>query len=32
MDLATGHVKALKIEENAGLKIYNLGTGVDIAF
>ena len=28
-DLAKGHVKALKkIEENAGLKIYNLGTGV----
>lgn len=29
MDLAAGHVKALKkIQENAGLKIYNLGTGV----
>ena len=29
VDLAAGHVKALKkIEENAGLKIYNLGTGV----
>ncbi len=29
VDLARGHVKALKkIEENAGLKIYNLGTGV----
>ncbi len=29
VDLAIGHVKALKkIEENAGLKIYNLGTGV----
>ncbi len=29
VDLALGHVKALqKIEENAGLKIYNLGTGV----
>lgn len=28
MDLASGHVKALKkIEENAGLKVYNLGTG-----
>ena len=28
VDLAKGHVKALKkIEENAGLKIYNLGTG-----
>lgn len=28
VDLADGHVKALKkIEENAGLKIYNLGTG-----
>ena len=28
VDLALGHVKALKkIEENAGLKIYNLGTG-----
>ncbi|MBQ5886772.1 MAG: UDP-glucose 4-epimerase GalE [Clostridia bacterium] len=28
VDLAVGHVKALrKIEENAGLKIYNLGTG-----
>ena len=27
-DLATGHVKALeKIKENAGLSIYNLGTG-----
>ncbi len=29
VDLAQGHVAALKkIEENAGLKIYNLGTGV----
>ncbi|MBP5625256.1 MAG: UDP-glucose 4-epimerase GalE [Lachnospiraceae bacterium] len=29
VDLAKGHVLALKkIEENAGLKIYNLGTGV----
>lgn len=29
VDLADGHVKALKkIEENCGLKIYNLGTGV----
>ena len=29
VDLADGHVKALKkIEENPGLKIYNLGTGV----
>lgn len=29
VDLAVGHVKALnKIKENAGLKIYNLGTGV----
>lgn len=29
VDLALGHVKALKkIQENAGLKIYNLGTGV----
>ena len=29
VDLARGHVKALKkIEEGAGLKIYNLGTGV----
>ena len=29
VDLAKGHVKALKkLEENAGLKIYNLGTGV----
>ena len=29
VDLAKCHVKALKkIEENAGLKIYNLGTGV----
>jgi UDP-glucose 4-epimerase len=29
VDLANGHVKALKkIEEKAGLKIYNLGTGV----
>ncbi len=29
VDLAVGHVKALKkIEEKAGLKIYNLGTGV----
>ena len=28
VDLARGHVKALKkIEENAGLKLYNLGTG-----
>ena len=28
VDLAIGHVKALKkIEEKAGLKIYNLGTG-----
>ena len=28
VDLARGHVKALnKIKENAGLKIYNLGTG-----
>ncbi len=28
VDLAIGHVKALKkIEENAGLKVYNLGTG-----
>jgi len=28
VDLAIGHVKALcKIEENSGLKIYNLGTG-----
>ena len=28
VDLAKGHVKALKkIEENAGLKVYNLGTG-----
>ncbi len=28
VDLAIGHVKALnKIKENAGLKIYNLGTG-----
>ena len=28
VDLANGHVKALKkIEEKAGLKIYNLGTG-----
>jgi UDP-glucose 4-epimerase len=28
VDLAVGHVKALeKIEEKAGLKIYNLGTG-----
>lgn len=28
VDLANGHVKALKkIEENAGLCIYNLGTG-----
>lgn len=28
VDLAVGHVKALKkIEENAGLKVYNLGTG-----
>ena len=30
VDLAIGHVKALnKIKEKAGLKIYNLGTGVD---
>ncbi len=29
VDLAVGHVKALKkIEDKAGLKIYNLGTGV----
>ncbi len=29
VDLAVGHVKALKkIEENVGLGIYNLGTGV----
>lgn len=29
VDLARGHVKALgKVEENAGLKVYNLGTGV----
>lgn len=29
VDLALGHVKALKqVEKNAGLKIYNLGTGV----
>ncbi len=29
VDLAKGHVKALeKIEENVGLEIYNLGTGV----
>lgn len=29
VDLAIGHVKALKkIEEKAGLKVYNLGTGV----
>ena len=28
MDLAKGHVKALKkIEENPGLAVYNLGTG-----
>lgn len=28
VDLADGHVKALKkIEENAGVKVYNLGTG-----
>ena len=28
VDLAVGHVKALKkIEEKAGLKLYNLGTG-----
>ncbi|MCR5310073.1 MAG: UDP-glucose 4-epimerase GalE [Lachnospiraceae bacterium] len=28
VDLAKGHVKALKkLEENAGLKVYNLGTG-----
>jgi len=28
VDLAVGHVKAVKkLEENAGLKIYNLGTG-----
>ena len=29
VDLALGHVAALKkIEENAGLKVYNLGTGI----
>lgn len=29
VDLADGHVKAIKkIEENPGLKIYNLGTGI----
>jgi len=29
VDLAKGHVKALnKIKDNAGLKVYNLGTGV----
>lgn len=29
VDLAKGHVKALnKIKENAGLKVYNLGTGI----
>lgn len=29
VDLAVGHVKALKkIEEKAGLKLYNLGTGI----
>ena len=29
VDLAIGHIKALnKIKENAGLKIYNLGTGI----
>ena len=29
VDLAKGHVKALKkIEEKAGLKVYNLGTGI----
>lgn len=29
VDLARGHVKAIKkLEENAGLKIYNLGTGI----
>lgn len=29
VDLAVGHVKALKkIEENAGVSIYNLGTGI----
>lgn len=29
VDLAVGHVKAInKIKENAGLKVYNLGTGV----
>ncbi len=29
VDLAIGHVKAVKkVEQNAGLKIYNLGTGV----
>ena len=29
VDLAIGHVKALKkIEEKAGLKVYNLGTGI----
>jgi len=28
VDLADGHVKAIKkMEENPGLKIYNLGTG-----
>lgn len=32
VDLARGHVKALKkIEEKAGLKIYNLGTGVGVS-
>ena len=29
VDLAKGHVKALKkLEENGGLSVYNLGTGV----
>lgn len=29
VDLAEGHVKAIKkIEENPGVKIYNLGTGI----
>lgn len=29
MDLAKGHVKALKkLEDHSGLSIYNLGTGV----
>ncbi len=32
VDLAKGHVKALqKVAENAGLKIYNLGTGVGLS-